>query len=103
MQFLPTWAQCGEGDIENPRDAIRAAARYLRAAGGPANMSKALLAYNHSDHYVRALMLYAEQMQSEERAWLGYYQWQVFYRTVDGDVELQVGYGEPGSGATSPA
>ena len=35
MQFLPaTWAAYGEGDINNPRDAIMAAARYLQRNGG---------------------------------------------------------------------
>jgi soluble lytic murein transglycosylase-like protein len=94
MQFLPsTWAAYGRGDINNPRDSILAAGRYLKAAGAPGNMARALYAYNHSDKYVRAITLYAEQMMKDERAWLGYYHWQVFYRTTSGDVELPVGYG----------
>ena len=54
MQFLPsTWEAYGEGDIEDPDDAIMAAARYLANYGAPADMDRALFAYNHSDHYVR--------------------------------------------------
>jgi soluble lytic murein transglycosylase-like protein len=94
MQFLPsTWAAYGRGDINSPRDSILAAARYLKAAGAPGNMARALYAYNHSDRYVRGISLYAEQMRLDERAWRGYYHWQVFYRTTSGDVELPVGYG----------
>jgi soluble lytic murein transglycosylase-like protein len=94
MQFIPsTWARYGRGDINSPLDSILAAGRYLKAAGAPANMARALYAYNHSDRYVKAITLYAEQMRKNERAWLGYYHWQVFYRTTKGDVELPVGYG----------
>ena len=93
MQFLPsTWARYGKGDINNPRDSIFAASRYLKAAGAPSNMPKALYAYNHSDRYVRGITLYAEQMQNDERAYLGYYHWLVYVRTVNGDVLLEVGY-----------
>jgi membrane-bound lytic murein transglycosylase B len=93
MQFMPgTWAQYGEGDVEDPRDAIRAAARYLRASGGPGNMDRALFAYNRSDHYVHAIATYAEQMRADERLYRGYYHWQVYYRHVDGDRVLPVGY-----------
>ena len=39
MQFMPgTWASYGVGDIMSPRDSIDAAARYLKAMGGPGNM-----------------------------------------------------------------
>lgn len=93
MQFLPsTWARYGEGDIENPRDAILAAGRYLKAAGAPANMARALYAYNHSDRYVRAVAIYAEQMLADPKTYHGYYHWQVYVRTTSGDVLLEVGY-----------
>ena len=93
MQFLPaTWAAYGQGDIQDPRDAIRGAARYLRASGAPANMSRALFAYNRSEAYVRAITVYAEQMRSDPRTYNGYWHWQVYYRTVDGDRLLPVGY-----------
>jgi hypothetical protein len=60
MQFMPaTWAAYGvdaNGDGSRnpwePEDAIFAAARYLRAAGMPANPEGALWAYNHAGWYV---------------------------------------------------
>ncbi|HYZ79709.1 MAG TPA: hypothetical protein VE571_00490, partial [Solirubrobacteraceae bacterium] len=43
MQFLPaTWAQYGHGSINNPRDAIMAAARLLVANGARVDMAGAL-------------------------------------------------------------
>jgi hypothetical protein len=81
MQFLPsTWATYGGGgDIDSFHDAILAAARLLRANGAPADMANALYRYNPSDRYVRAITAYAEQMVANERAFLGYYHWQVYY------------------------
>lgn len=93
MQFLPsTWEAYGEGDIEDPGDAIRAAARYLVDHGAPADMPRALFAYNHSDHYVSAVETYARIMQDNERAYDGYYHWEVYYRLASGDVVLPVGW-----------
>lgn len=93
MQFIPaTWAAYGEGDVNDPRDAIMGAARYLKAAGAPGNMSKALWAYNHSDFYVNAIALYADVMKADPAAYRGYYGWQVYYWTVDGPVFLPVGW-----------
>src|SRR5438105_9815050 len=68
MQFLPSsWSQYGvdangDGfkDPYNPADAIFAAARYLRAAGGTANVRSAIFAYNHSQAYVGSVMLRAQ-------------------------------------------
>ena len=81
MQFIPTtWAIYGRGgDITSNRDAIHAAARYLRATGAPADMARALRAYNNSARYVRAVTAYAQQIQADERAYLGYHAWQVYY------------------------
>jgi hypothetical protein len=94
MQFMPaTWDAYGEGDVNDDRDAILAAGRYLRASGAPGDMHRALFAYNRSDRYVRAVDLYAQQMLADPRAYDGYYHWQVYYLTVDGDVLLEVGYG----------
>ncbi|MDP8958469.1 MAG: lytic transglycosylase domain-containing protein [Actinomycetota bacterium] len=93
MQFLPsTWEAYGEGDINDPLDAIRAAARYLVAHGAPEDMAAALYAYNHSDHYVSAIGAYAGVMQSDPRAYRGYYHWRVYYRLETGDVLLEEGY-----------
>ncbi len=60
MQFEPsTWAKYGEAvdghSVPNPydpRDAIFAAAKYLAAAGGQQDISKAVYAYNHASWYV---------------------------------------------------
>lgn len=93
MQFIPsTWARYGSGDINSDHDSILAAARYLRAAGAPDNMSKALFAYNHSQAYVNALTLYAEVMKGDPAAYRGYHGWQVYYPTIDGPVLLPVGW-----------
>jgi hypothetical protein len=83
MQFIPsTWAVYGRGgDITSNRDSIYAAARFLRATGAPADMARALRAYNNSARYVRAVTAYAEQMAADERAYLGYHAWQVYYGT----------------------
>jgi hypothetical protein len=90
MQFLPsTWTRYGRGgDIQATGDAILAAARLLRANGAPADMAAALYAYNPSRRYVRAVSAYASQLRANQRAFLGYYHWQVFY----GDTLLPEGY-----------
>jgi hypothetical protein len=90
MQFLPsTWKRYGHGgDILATGDAIRAAARLLRANGAPADMAAALYAYNPSRRYVRAVSAYASQLRANQRAFFGYYHWQVFY----GDILLPEGY-----------
>ena len=94
MQFLPaTWAVYGRGDINDNGDAIMAAARYLSANGAPQDMRRALWRYNHSDRYVDAISAYARTMVAEPRTYRGYYHWQVYYLTVDGDALLPVGYG----------
>jgi hypothetical protein len=86
MQFLPsTWAAYGMGgDIDDPRDAILAAANYLRSAGAPGDLDGALFAYNHSTSYVRAIRRFARRMRLDERAFLSYYAWQVYVLTPDG-------------------
>ena len=93
MQFIPsTWEAFGQGDVNDNRDAILAAGRYLDASGGPENMDRALFAYNNSDHYVRTIQNYAGLIGADERAYRGYYQWQVYYATVDGVLFLPEGY-----------
>ena len=95
MQFMPaTWAFYGRGDINNPHDAILGAARLLAAHGAPGDMASALLAYNHSPHYVRAVTAYAQQIQANPRALDGYYAWRVYFRTATrGEALLVEGYG----------
>ncbi len=94
MQFLPsTWATWGRGDIQDPGDAIMAAARYLAHDGGArGRLAQALFRYNNSDHYVRGVTLLARVMERRPRAFYGYYHWDVYYLTARGDVRLPVGY-----------
>ncbi|GAA3239781.1 C40 family peptidase [Actinocorallia longicatena] len=64
MQFLlSTWkGYATDGDdngtknVYDPRDAIPAAALYLRRNGAPAHIEKAVSAYNHSPAYVRQVL-----------------------------------------------
>jgi murein DD-endopeptidase MepM/ murein hydrolase activator NlpD len=79
MQFLPSeWAQYGvdangDGfkDPYNPADAIFAAARYLRAAGGNTNIKAAVFSYNHSQAYVESVMLRAQLLGGTPAELLG--------------------------------
>jgi hypothetical protein len=67
MQFVAaTWQVYwldgdGDGNLSrwDPADAIYSAANYLRAAGAPADYRRALLAYNHADSYVAAVLGWA--------------------------------------------
>ncbi len=68
MQFLPsTWETSGvdgNGDgvanIMDPRDAIPAAAGYLKDGGAPRDWYRALYTYNHADWYVEKVLGVAE-------------------------------------------
>jgi soluble lytic murein transglycosylase-like protein len=93
MQFMPaTWSEYGRGSVNNQRDAITAAARFLAANGGGRNIAGALLHYNPSRSYVVAVEAYAHEMLRDRRAFYGYYNWQVLYRTTRGTFLLAVGY-----------
>jgi membrane-bound lytic murein transglycosylase B len=98
MQFLPsTWAQpgIGKGDIDDPHDAIQAAARFLVRHGGPRDMARALRAYNNSRHYVSAVTAYANEMARNPERYRLYHQWGVVYRWTRGEVMLLEGYTPP--------
>ena len=79
MQFLPsTWQAYGvdanndgRKDPYNPVDAICAAARYLKAAGGDHDLRQAILAYNHADWYADEVLLYANQYGKLPEALVG--------------------------------
>jgi Transglycosylase SLT domain len=90
MQFIPsTWEAYGMGgEINDPEDAIMGAANYLRASGAPEDYRRALYAYNPVDAYVNAVWWYARTMMRFPDAYYAYYNWQVYVRTVDGDVRL---------------
>lgn len=94
MQFIPaTWARFGAGgDINDPGDAILAAARLLRAHGAPGDMANALWHYNPSDRYVGAVTGYARTMQASPAAYRSYWHWRVLYRHERGTYALPVGY-----------
>ncbi|MEA2517703.1 MAG: hypothetical protein QOG16_1541, partial [Actinomycetota bacterium] len=90
MQFLPsTWDVYGNGgNINDPHDAVIGAARYLSSSGAPDRMWDALFAYNRSNDYVRAILIYARQMMRDPNMFYAYYHWQVYVRTKDGDVQM---------------
>lgn len=90
MQFIPsTWAAYGlGGNVHDPHDAIMGAANYLRASGAPDDYGAALFAYNRADAYVDAIWLYAKQIMFDSRNYFQYYNWQVFVRTTEGDLQL---------------
>ena len=76
MQFIPgTWRIYGEGDIRDPHDAIRAAARLLRDRGAPGNYARALYAYNNSKLYVQAVSIYAKLIARDPDAMAILYCW----------------------------
>src|SRR6476469_2368399 len=68
MQFMPATLQTygvdanrdGVKDPYNPVDAIFAAARYLRAAGGDQDLRRAIFAYNHAGWYVDSVLMRAQ-------------------------------------------
>ena len=71
MQFLPgTWANYGNGgNVNDPRDAIPAAARYLVHYGAPTDMRTAIWHYNLDYDYVDAVEYFARAYRSDPR-WL---------------------------------
>ena len=106
MQFLPaTWDAYGMGgDIDSNRDAILGAANYLKANGAAdGRVANALYRYNPTEKYVRAVTAYAEQIVADERAYRGYYHWQVYYWSTLGDVWLRVGYEATETRPVTPA
>ena len=94
MQFLPTtWDIYGNGgDINDPHDAILAAARLLQSNGFRHDKAGALFRYNNSSAYVRGVSLHARLMQRRPSAFLGYHAWQVYHLTERGSVWLEEGY-----------
>jgi hypothetical protein len=106
MQFLPsTWAAYGlGGDINDTRDAIHGAANYLAANGAArGDLDNALYRYNPTPRYVNAVKAYVGRIQADERAFLGYWGWQVYFQTTLGDVWLRPGYDEPAERPVTPA
>jgi len=74
MQFMPsTWLTYGKGDVRDPQAAILAAARFLHAAGAPADEAAALYHYNPSSLYVDAVERYAGRIRRDPAALLVFY------------------------------
>jgi len=79
MQFIPSsWRTYGvdangdrKRDPYNPVDAIFAAARYLKAAGGDKDIDKAIFAYNHADWYVQSVLVRAKLIGGMPAALVG--------------------------------
>jgi hypothetical protein len=96
MQFIPdTWRAYGAGgDVDDAHDAVLGAARLLAANGFVRTPLAALRHYNDSAAYARAVTLLAGVMRRDPRAFLGFYQWRVFYLTARGSVLLPHGYDE---------
>jgi membrane-bound lytic murein transglycosylase B len=96
MQFLPpTFANYGQGgDINSPHDSIMAAGRYLAANGFANDRDHAIYRYNHASAYVHAVNQYAALLADDPAAFGGYYRWNVYCSTTDGDVLLPIGYAE---------
>lgn len=94
MQFMPgTWEAYGEGDVNDPHDAIMGAARYLAAnGGGRGDIDNALYRYNHSNRYVRGVKHYAAVMAEDPAAYRIFYHWQIVYLSTVGDIWLPAGY-----------
>jgi membrane-bound lytic murein transglycosylase B len=94
MQFLPstfeTWGQ--GGDINDPRDSILAAGRFLADKGAPADMDAALYRYNNHDNYVAAVTAYATIIRQTPRAYDALHAWEIQYLSAAGDLWLAVGY-----------
>lgn len=90
MQFMPsTWASYGRGDVHDPHAAILAAARFLRAAGAPADERGALHRYNPSWAYVDAVRRYAARIRRDPRALLVFYARPLVVRTPAGYRRLE--------------
>jgi cell wall-associated NlpC family hydrolase len=76
MQFLAsTWASYGvDGDGDeradrwDPADAIFSAANYLRASGAPAELQRAIFAYNHSTAYVEEVLRWAATYERQAQS-----------------------------------
>ena len=85
MQFMPaTWQAYGRGNVHEPRAAILAAARFLRAAGAPGDVRAALHRYNPSDSYVNAVLRFASRIRRDPKGLAALYARRLFTRGEHG-------------------
>ena len=101
MQFIPTtWAAYGEGDVNDPHDAILGAANYLAANGGGTGtisgrgVENALYRYNNHGGYVAGILSYASILERDPRVLGELVRWQIIYLSAIGDLWLPIGYRE---------
>lgn len=82
MQFEPaTWRRYGMGgNVNDPHDAILAAANLLAADGGRRNERAALLHYNLSPLYGDAVLHLADRIAHVPTAFREYYDWKLYLR-----------------------
>jgi membrane-bound lytic murein transglycosylase B len=83
MQFEPaTWHRYGMGgNVNDPHDAILAAANLLAANGGRTDERAALRHYNPSPLYWDAVLHLAHRMTSVPTALAEYYAWKLYLKT----------------------
>jgi hypothetical protein len=85
MQFMPaTWREYGRGDVDAPRAAILAAARFLHAAGAPGDPRAALHRYNPSEAYVNAVLRFAARIRRDPAGLAALYARRLFVRGPHG-------------------
>ena len=103
MQFMPaTWRSYGRGNVRDPRDAILAAARYLRAAGAPGDVPGALHHYNPSGAYVDAVLRFAARIRRDRFGLAALYARRLIVRSAHGYRRLNAVQAAAGVASSSP-
>ena len=103
MQFMPaTWQSYGRGNVRDPRDAILAAARYLRAAGAPADVPGALHHYNPSAAYVNAVLRFASRIRRDRLGLAALYARRLIVRGAHGYRRLNAVQAAAGVASSRP-
>jgi membrane-bound lytic murein transglycosylase B len=93
MQFIPgTWDLYGQGDIDDPADAIMAAGRLLSAMGAAEDLERAVSHYNPHMNYVRGVLGYASLIVDDPATYHRLYHWEVQYRAEQADLWLPIGW-----------
>ncbi len=94
MQFLPgAWASYGAGtDVDSPRAAILAAARFLVANGWATDPANALYQWRGDWDYAAGVQAYADLLATDPVQYGAIYRWQVYYANNVGDIWLPTGY-----------
>lgn len=102
MQFMPaTWQSYGRGNVRDPRDAILAAARYLRAAGAPGDVPGALHHYNPSAAYVNAVLRFSARIRRDRLGLAALYARRLIVRDAHGYRRLNAAQAAAGVASSS--